>query len=162
MKWTAFASAAAVLFGLVTAAQAAEFKTGSIVVENPWARASVGNSGVAGAFLVIHNDGAAADKLTSVTVNEARNVMMHNTVQDGEVMKMVMVDGIDVPAHGEATLKPGGYHIMLMGLKNPLKDGDTFPMILHFQNAGNLTVTVMVQKPSTMEPMTNMDMIHSR
>jgi copper(I)-binding protein len=65
---------------------------------------------------------------------------------DGSVMKMRQVDGIDLPAGKAVSLKPGGYHIMLTGLAKPLKEGDTFPLILDFAKAGDRQVNVSVEK----------------
>lgn len=144
MKLIPLMSAAALL-GCLASAQAEEFKAGPLTIDTPWARASAVMAGAAGAFLVVHNSGDA-DKLIGVKSDVAKDIMIHTSYKDGEVMKMRKVDGVDVPAHGDAVLAPGGYHIMLIGLKAPLKEGETFPMTLTFQKAGEVPVTVAVQK----------------
>ncbi len=143
MKFSALIAAIILGFGLT--AHAAEFKSGSLTIENPWARASMGP--IAGAFLVIRNDGGEMDRLVGLSSEAAGDVQIHQTREVNGVMTMRRVDGIDVPPHGEVALKPGGYHIMLMGLKAPLKVGDTLPLTLKFQKAGAVPVTAAVVKP---------------
>ena len=139
---------AVALCGCLATAQAAEVKAGSLTIESPWARASAGANSAA--FLTIKNDGDTPERLLTTKSDAAKEVMLHTSFKDGEVMKMRPVDGIDVPAHGSVELKPGGYHIMLMGLAAPLKDGDSFPLTLGFQNAGEVKVSVAVQSISAM------------
>ncbi len=141
---------AAVICGLAMSAQAAEFKSGSLTIENPWARASTGP--IAGAFLVIHNNGGDADRLVGVSSEAAGEVQMHRSQEENGVVSMRRVEVIEVPAHGEVALKPGSYHIMLMGLKAPLKAGDTVPLTLKFEKAGPVAVTAVVQSPAAAAP----------
>lgn len=122
-------------------------KRGDLTIGKAWVRASVGAA--TGAFLEIRNDGEA-DRLVSVSSPAAPDVRIHVTVKDGDVMKMRDVDGIDVPAHGAVALQPGGYHIMVMGLPKPLKEGDTLPLTLHFAKAGTVDVVAEVVKPGAM------------
>ncbi|HLN23947.1 MAG TPA: copper chaperone PCu(A)C [Patescibacteria group bacterium] len=136
------------LFGCVATAQAAEVKAGSLTIETPWARASAGANSAA--FMTIKNDGDTPERLLTTKSDAAKDVQLHSSFKDGEVMKMRPVDGIDVPAHGSIELKPGGYHIMLMGLAAPLKDGESFPLTLGFQHAGEVKVTVAVQTIAAM------------
>ena len=119
---------------------------GNIHVEQARARASVGNQSNGAAFLTIENQGKADDVLQSVAAPVAGKVEIHTMTMEGDVMKMRAVERMDIKAGEKIEMKPGqGYHIMLMGLKKPLKAGESFPMQLSFRKAGKvqLTVTVM-------------------
>lgn len=156
MKWIVLLAAG--ILGFAVSAGAAETKLGALTIETPWARASAG--GAAGAFLTIHNEGDA-DKLVSVTSTAASDVQLHVTIKDGDVMKMrPMDDGLDLPTKGEAVLQPGGSHIMLMGLKAPLKEGDSLPLTLHFAKAGTVEVVAKVLKAGASAPMAEHDHSH--
>jgi copper(I)-binding protein len=136
------------LFGCVATAQAAEVKSGSLTIDTPWARASAGTNSAA--FMTIKNDGDTPDRLLTTQSDAAKDVQLHVSVKDGEVMRMHPIEGIDVPAHGSVELKPGSYHIMLMGLTAPLKAGDAVPVTLGFQKAGEVKVSVPVQAVGAM------------
>lgn len=117
---------------------------GSIRIQQPFARATPAKVG--GAFMVLQNGGTAADRLLKVESPIAASVELHTHVKDGEAMRMRPVEAIALPAGGEARLEPGGHHIMLIGLKQPLKEGMHFPLTLTFEKAGRITVEVPVQK----------------
>lgn len=119
-------------------------KAGDIAVEQPFARATPAKVG--GVFLVLKNAGGTADRLVKAASPVAASVELHTHVKDGDAMRMRPVENIPVPAKGETALEPGGYHIMMIGLKQPLKEGDSFPLTLTFEKAGSVTVTVPVQK----------------
>jgi copper(I)-binding protein len=75
-------------------------------------------------------------------------VEVHETVMDGEVMKMQMLSaGLEVPARGEVLLKPGSYHVMLIGMKRNLEVGETFTLDLQFEKSGTITVQPEVRQP---------------
>lgn len=131
-------------------AQAHEVKAGDLVIEHPWSRATTGQNGAA--FMVIENHGKEAEKLTAVTSPVSADPMMHASYQDGDVMKMRMVEAIEIPAGGKTELKPGSYHIMLMGLKAPLKEGQMIPVTLTFQKAGKVELEVMVEAAGAAAP----------
>ena len=133
--------AAAVLYS--TPIQAAEVKVGDLVVLDAWARATPVKTGAA--YIAVRNDGDAPDKLVGVATDKARMVHLHESKMDNGVMKMRAVDALDIPPHQTVTLKPGGYHIMLMGLSAPLKVGDSFPLTLTFAKAGTVSVDVQVK-----------------
>jgi len=115
-----------------------------IMVMDPWARATPPTAKNGGAYFVIHNQGKMADKLIAATADVAKKVEIHTHIKEGDVMKMRKVDGVPVPAGGMAELKPGGYHIMFMGLHAPLKDGDSFPMTVTFEKAGAKQLMVKI------------------
>ncbi len=112
-------------------------------VEAAWARPTVNGQAGGGGFLKI-TGGAAADKLVSASANVSKMVELHTMEMDGNVMRMRQVDGIAVPAGGTVELKPGGLHIMFMGLTQTLKAGDKFPLTLKFEKAGEVKVDVQV------------------
>ncbi|MBV8652331.1 MAG: copper chaperone PCu(A)C, partial [Alphaproteobacteria bacterium] len=100
---------------LVSVAHGALAQTGTTIeIDHPWARASTGKTGVA--YLTIVNKGTADDRLVSASTPVAEKAEPHTTISDNGVMKMRPVDGIEDNAGGTAELKPGGLHLMLMGL----------------------------------------------
>lgn len=131
-------------------AQAHGYKLGELEIEHPWTRATSSANGVA--YLVVDNKGKQDDKLIAATTSIADMSMLHTNYMDGDVMKMRMVDSIPVPAGGKAELKPTGYHIMLMGLKAPLKEGDFVPLTLTFEKAGKIDVQLKVEAAGAAEP----------
>ncbi|HLO77190.1 MAG TPA: copper chaperone PCu(A)C, partial [Magnetospirillum sp.] len=105
-----------------------------------------------GAFVTLTNAGATADRLVAAGVGIARTAELHTHVVQGDIMRMVQVDGIDLPAGQSVTMAPGGYHIMLIGLNEPLKEGASFPLDLTFAQAGKVTVSVDVRPVGAMGP----------
>ena len=132
----------AALLLLSAAAHADETKIGDLTVSDAWSRAASGNGIV---YLTVRNDGAAADRLTGVSTDAAKMSHLHVSKKEGGVETMRPVDGVDIPAHATVMLKPGGFHVMLMGLSQPLKTGTTFPITLTFEKAGATTVKVAVK-----------------
>jgi copper(I)-binding protein len=132
-------------------AQAHEYKLGSIRIDHPYARATAAGQPIGGAYLKLDNQGAD-DRLLSASAAVSKGVEMHSMAMDGDVMRMRQVQAIELPAGKTVELKPGGLHIMLVGLKAPLKAGDHFPMKLSFAKAGEVTIDVMVQADSADTP----------
>jgi len=116
----------------------------SFQIDRPWSRASPGAARNGAAFMVITAKGAG-DRLTGASSPVAAATELHESIDDKGVMKMRPVTGIPLEPGKPATLAPGGYHVMLLGLKAPLKAGDTFPLTLKFERAPELTVTVKVE-----------------
>ena len=131
------------LMAFAASIQAQEAKVGSIKIENAYVRATAPGQPAAGAFMKIDNSGAA-DQLVSASSPAAGEVQLHQMSMEGNVMKMGQVKDIAVPANGSVDLKPGGYHIMLMNIKAPLKAGDTVPVKLKFAKAGEVEVKLPV------------------
>lgn len=119
-------------------------KAGDIQILMPFARATPARVG--GAFMTLKNDGHGADRLLKAASPVAESVELHTHVKDGDVMRMRAVEAIPVAAHGSTALAPGGYHIMLIGLKQPLKAGERFALTLTFEKAGAVTLEVPVQQ----------------
>jgi copper(I)-binding protein len=138
------------------AAFAHDYKLGALSIGHPWARASAGPARNGAAFLVIENTGAA-DRLIAVSGEVSERAELHHHMMAGDVMKMRRVEAVEVPANGTAALQPGGLHIMLIGLKQPLQEGERFPLTLTFEAAGEVTVEVAVEGVAGMGPQGGMD-----
>jgi hypothetical protein len=98
------------------------------------------------AYLVISNDTNTADRLLSATAEVATSVELHETKMEGGLMSMSPVTAIEIPANGQVELKPGGYHLMLIGLTRELTVGESVTLVLTFEKAGEITVTANVQE----------------
>ncbi|HEY4069526.1 MAG TPA: copper chaperone PCu(A)C [Burkholderiaceae bacterium] len=136
--------AGAVLAFAALAANAQDAKVGAISITHAYARATVPGQPGGGAFLTIANAGAD-DKLVAVSTAAAKNAELHTMAMDGNVMRMRQVDAIALPAGKTVELKPGNYHVMLTGLKAPLKAGERFALSLKFEKAGEVQVEVPVE-----------------
>jgi copper(I)-binding protein len=154
-----------VLFVMVAATACGAPAGPSLEVEDVWARPAMamvegaGSSeggagmgqpvpGTGAVFMLIKNAGSEADRLVGGQTDVADVVEIHETVMEGEVMKMQMLaDGLEVPAQDEVLLKPGGYHVMLIGIQRDLAVGDTFTLDLQFEKSGGLRVEPEVREP---------------
>ena len=136
---------AAMLLPMLSA-NAHEYEAGSLHIDHPWSREMPPVAPTAAAYLVIHNNGQTADRLLGASTPVAQKAELHEHVHAGGVMKMQQVPTVEVPAGGEVTFAPMGYHIMLFGLKQQAKDGERFPLTLNFEKAGAVEVQVAVQK----------------
>jgi len=117
---------------------------GELEIENAWARATPPGAAVAGGYFAIRNKGAVADRLVGVSSPASARVEIHEMAMEKDVMRMREVKGIDVPAKKSVELKPGGYHLMLIELKAPLKPGDKLPLTLRFEKAGEVKAEIAV------------------
>ncbi len=125
--------------------------SGGVVIKDAFARASPTGAETGGAFATIANNSQAADKLVSASSPAAQTVELHETVDDNGVMKMVHhPEGWEIPAGGTLELKPGGKHIMLIGLTAPLEVGKKIQVTLNFEKAGAQIIEVPVQAMSGM------------
>ena len=127
-----------------------------ISVQDPFARASAGMAQVGAAFMTLKNTSAANDQLVAASSPVSATAELHNHIKDGDIIRMRQVPSIDVPAGGTVALQPGGLHVMLIGLKQPLREGETFPLTLTFAHAGAVTVEVPVKSAGEMAPMPGM------
>ena len=117
-----------------------------LTVKGGWARASTPGAKNGAAYVTIMNHGMKSDALIGVLSDVSAKVELHSHKNDGGVMRMRQVVSVPVPAHSVAELKPGGDHIMLMGLKRPLKAGDHIMLRLSFQSGATEILKVMVMK----------------
>lgn len=132
---------------------AEDFTAGSLKIGHPWSRATPNGAKVAGGYLSVTNAGSEPDTLTGGTFDEAGGVELHSMSMEGGVMKMAPVEGGLVIKPGETvTLKPGGYHLMFTGLKDPLKKGDTVKGTLTFAKAGTVPVAFTVESLAAKAP----------
>jgi copper(I)-binding protein len=119
-----------------------------IAVSDPFSRAAPQMNGNGAAFMTITNNSAQADRLLSITSDVAEAVELHETIDDNGVMKMIpQPQGFELSARGRLELKPGGKHVMLVGLAAPLEAGKDFELTLNFEKAGPVKVTVPVREP---------------
>ena len=142
-------ASAALLLTLVLSnvpALAQDAKAGAITISHAWARATPAPVRTSAAYLTLDNKGGA-DRLLSASADVAKETQLHSMITEAGVMKMREVKGIDVAANGKTELKPGGFHIMLVGLADGLKEGTKFPLKLKFEKAGEVTVQVTAEKP---------------
>lgn len=139
---------AVLLTALLAAASlqaAGDVRRGDLTIRDASARATVPSQPAGGGYLTIQNGGGGADRLVGAASEVAREVQLHSMQMDGDVMRMRQVDGIDVPAGQTVALKPGGLHLMFMGLKSPLVAGTRIPLTLRFEKAGEVQLEMQVQ-----------------
>lgn len=120
-------------------------ENGSILIEAPWARASIGTSRPGAAYMTIRNAGTEGITLTSMRADISANVSIHKTEVDGDgVSRMSPQKSVNVPAGESISLEPGGLHVMMMNLQAPLNEGSEFPLTLVFENGEEMTISVPV------------------
>jgi copper(I)-binding protein len=152
---TSMLAAATALLAVATApAGAQETKAGDLVITQPWSRATPSGAKVAGGYLTIENKGSAPDRLVSGAGDVAGKVEIHEMAMNNGVMTMRPLDkGLTIEPGKTVKLAPGGYHLMLMDLKGPLKQGEKVPLTLEFEKAGKVTLSLDVQGVGAQAPM---------
>jgi copper(I)-binding protein len=127
-------------------ARAEEVKAGDLVITQGWSRATPGGAKVGGGYLTIENKGSTADRLIGGSAEIAGKVQLHEMAMNNGVMTMRPLDkGLSIEPGKTVKLAPGGLHLMLLDLKNPLKQGDKVPVTLEFEKAGKVSVSLDVQ-----------------
>ena len=139
------AAGALLLLAASCPAHAHDYKAGELTIDHPMSRPSAARNGAV--YMTIENKGAAPDRLVAASTPRAGKAELHTHIMDGDIMRMRQVEAIDLPAGGKAELKPGGFHVMLLGLTAPLKEGDRYTLTLEFQKAGKVPIEVWVEKP---------------
>ncbi len=130
---------------LVAPASAQDGKAGDLVVTQAWSRATPGGAKIAGGYLTIENKGTAADRLIGVAADVAGKVEVHEMSMKNGIMTMRQLDkGLAIEPGKTVKFAPGGYHLMLMDLKRPLKQGDKLPVTLEFEKAGKVKLALEV------------------
>ena len=152
MRIFLFASLAA---ALAAPAVSADYKAGTMSIQNPWARPAAAGGNAAG-YLVINNRGSA-DVLTAVETPVAKASLHRSAMADGMASMRAMDDGLPVPADQTIVLRPGGDHIMLAGLTRSLTQGQKIPATLVFQRAGRVKIQISVETaaPTAQKPANN-------
>jgi len=139
-------AAAVAALSLATPLAAQTVKRGELSITDAWSRQTAPGQANGGGFMTIDNRGKRADRLLGGSSPVAAKVEIHTMSMDGGIMRMrSLPDGLAVPAAGRLALKPGGYHIMLIGLKAPLRIGTRVPLTLRFQHGGSVTVQLKVE-----------------
>jgi periplasmic copper chaperone A len=140
--------AAATALALVSfSAVAGDYKVGDLTIGHAWTRATPPKAKAGGGFVEIVNNGSDADRLIAVSSDVAGKVEIHEMAVTDGVMKMRKLEkGVEIPAGETVTLKPGGLHIMFMGLNQSFEKGSNVPVVLTFEKAGDVSVDLAVAK----------------
>ena len=140
-------AALAMLSCLIAApARAEEVKAGDLVITQAWTRATPGGARIGGGYLTIENKGAAPDRLIGGSADFAGKIEVHEMAMNNGVMTMRPLDkGLAIEPGKTVKLAPGGYHLMMFDLKNPLKQGDKVPITLEFEKAGKVKLSFDIQ-----------------
>ncbi len=133
---------------------------GNMSIIDPWTRPVIIENRPSAAYFTIKNDSHTDDQLISVSSPLADRIELHVHRHEGGVMKMEQVENIPAPAHGTTAVEPGGYHLMLFGLKKKLAIGDELPLVLTFKYAGEIRTTAKVMKKAPKADHSHMD--HSK
>jgi copper(I)-binding protein len=127
-------------------ARADEIKAGDLVISQAWTRGTPKGAKIGGGYLTIENKGTAPDRLIGGSADIAGSVQVHEMSMDKGVMKMrPLENGLAIEPGKTVKLTPGGYHLMMMDLKSPLKKSDKLPITLEFEKAGKVQVSLDVE-----------------
>ncbi len=122
-------------------AQAADYDIGSIHITQPWARATPKGASSGAAYMTITNNGKTPDRVNCVSSDASAECLIHSMTMEGGVMKMRPVEGgLEIKPGETVTLKPSGFHVMLVNLKHPLQAGNMVKATLKFENTGIIDV----------------------
>ncbi|WP_137045180.1 copper chaperone PCu(A)C [Pseudolabrys sp. FHR47] len=151
-----FICAAALAVTLVSPTLAADYTAGSLKISQPWARATPKGAQVGGGYMSITNTGSAPDRLVGGSTGISSSFEIHEMSMDGGVMRMRMLkDGLVIKPGETVMLRPGGYHVMFMGLKQQLKQGETFKSTLQFEKAGKVDIEYKIESFAEVGPASN-------
>jgi copper(I)-binding protein len=140
----------------------ADVTAGSLVISEPWSRATPPGARVGGGYLTIRNTGSEPDTLVSVASPASEKTELHMMKTEDGVMTMRSVEGgVEIPAGGVLTLEPGGYHVMFIRPKAPFKQGESVPLTLTFAKAGSVDVALTVSPIGAPGPAGKPEMDHS-
>ena len=142
--------AAFALLPLAATAGADEFKVGDITVDRPWTRATTVQVGAA--YMTLRTAGKTPDRLIKASSPDAQRVEIHSMSMDGGVARMQEIPGVDIRPGAATQLKPGGFHLMLVGLRRPLREGQSIRIALTFEQAGTVEVDATVEKAGAPGP----------
>ena len=138
---------------LAVPAAAQDYRVGTLEIGHPWTRATPSTAPTAGGFLTVTNKGTTPDKLISAKSAAAETVQIHTMKMEGNVMRMREQDGgLEIAPGATVTLAPGHLHLMMMGLKGPLKQGEKVPVTLVFEKAGPIDVELAVMAMGASAP----------
>ena len=126
-------------------------RLGGLLIERPWARASIGTSRPAAAYFTVENNSGEADSLIGVSSPVAGTAMIHTATEENGVVHMRAAGPLEIPP-GKLEMRPGRMHVMLMQLREPLIEGETLPLEVTFERAGRVTVQAPVLGLGAMGP----------
>ncbi|HKT19627.1 MAG TPA: copper chaperone PCu(A)C [Stellaceae bacterium] len=152
MTKTSFIAIAALAAALLLPTLAAQADESGIRVDEVWARATPSTAKTGVIYLSITNTGSTPDTLVSASTPVAAQAELHETSMTNGVMQMRSVQALSIAPGKTVLLQPEGYHLMLMGLKRQLKEGEHVPLTLVFAHAGKRDVTASVEKPGALHP----------
>lgn len=125
---------------------------GGLQVRHPWVRATPPGAKVGAGYLEIRNSGKEPDRVIGASTPAAERVELHVLRREGDIMKMREVKGFEVPARQRLVLRPGGSHLMIVGLNKPFVKGERVPLTLRFERAGELQIELEVQAGDSTKP----------
>ena len=128
----------------------ANWKKTELVIRDGWVQEGPASQKITAAYMVIENHGQADVALKGASSSAADVIELHKMELTDGLMKMRKIESINVPAGGKVELKPGGYHLMVIGLRQPLKEGDTVSMTLEFSNDLRQSIDIPVKPRSAM------------
>ena len=149
MKLLRYLAGLLVFLLATTVTPAQHYEAGNIHILSPWSRALPPTSPNGAVYLTLTNHGAHPDKLLGASAEIAERVEVHSHILEDGMMKMRRVDSVILPPHEDVLFAPGGHHIMLIGLKQPLAVGDRFSLLLTFEQTEQALVQVVVQMADT-------------
>jgi copper(I)-binding protein len=134
-------------------AAAHEYVLGALEIVHPWARASSGSAKNGAAYLDIVSHAETADRLIAASSPMAASAELHMHASENGIMKMRPIEAVEIAPGQHIVLRPGSFHIMLSGLTGPLVEGESFPLVLTFEQAGQIEVSVTIASVATMHSM---------
>ena len=142
------------------ALNAKSFVLGKLEISNAWARETPGRARTAAVYIErISNFGSKSDSLINIGSPLAAKTLIHETLVENSIAKMIHIEELKIPVGNSVTLKPGGLHIMMFDIKKKLVKGFNFPMVLKFKESGRITVIVEVKEIGTVK---NLQMNHKK
>lgn len=123
----------------------------TVLIEQPWARATPGGAKTGAAYMTLINNGTSADRLIGASTPVADSVQFHKETQDDGVSRMRQMSTVDLAPGAKIVFKPGEMHMMIVGLKQPLKEGQSLSLTLQFEKAGSIEVTAPIEKIGAMQ-----------
>jgi copper(I)-binding protein len=129
----------------------AQTQAGNLQISQPTVRTTSPGQMMSSAYLVIENKGATPDRLVAVSYSFAKEVQIHEMKMDGDKMMMRQMTALEIPGNSSVELKSGGYHLMMMGLKEPIKEGEAVKMTLQFEKAGKVEISFQTKSMAGMK-----------
>jgi periplasmic copper chaperone A len=127
-----------------------EYQAGDLKIDHPWSRVTPDGARAAGGFMTITNNGTVSDRLVGGTFVQSEKFEVHEMSMTDGVMKMRQLDkGLEIKPGQTVELKPGSFHVMLIGLKQPMKDGDKIKGTVVFERAGTIEVDYKIEPMGT-------------